>query len=237
MRKTKSILTAKNVCKSYGVGSGKTIALNDVSFEIYEGELLVIFGNSGSGKSTLLNMIGGMDKPDSGSIVVNGEDICQLNDKGLTDYRRNNVGFVFQSYNLIQELRVRENVALVADVSTDRDIADKMLDLVGLSEKKQCYPSQLSGGEQQRVSIARALAKKSSFLLCDEPTGALDYETAKQVLASIENLVRKHHKTVVMVTHTSELGKMADRTLRIKNGQIVEEKINERPINVSKLEW
>lgn len=233
----KKILNAKNVSKTYGTGSGKTAALNNVSFDIYEGELLVIFGNSGSGKSTLLNMIGGMDKPDNGSIIVNGEDICLFNDKQLTDYRRDNVGFVFQSYNLIQELSARENVALSADFSLDKEIADKMLDLVGLTDKRHCYPSQLSGGEQQRVSIARALAKKSLFLLCDEPTGALDYETAKQVLASIENLVRKHHKTVVLVTHTSELGKMADRTLRLKNGEIVEAKINDRPMHVSELEW
>lgn len=159
----KILLSAEKISKSYGTGSGRTIALADVSLNIYEGELLVIFGNSGSGKSTLLNMIGGMDRPDSGKIISSGKNICLFSDKALTDYRKNTVGFVFQSYNLIQELSVFENVELTADTSSDKNKVHGMLDIVGLAEKEKHYPAQLSGGEQQRVSIARALAKNQNF--------------------------------------------------------------------------
>ncbi len=231
------ILEAKELRKTYGSGGGAVHALSSVSLRVYNGEFLAILGSSGSGKSTLLNMLGGMDKPDSGSICFQGTELSRMNDRSLTDYRRRYVGFVFQSFNLIAELTVRENVALTADTSHDSDIVDRTLDMMGLSEKKDAYPSQLSGGQQQRVSIARALAKKSALLLCDEPTGALDYETGKQILVQLEELVRVHGKTVVIVTHTQEIGKMADRTIRMRNGKILECTENEHPISARDIEW
>ncbi len=231
------ILEAKELRKTYGSGGGAVHALSSVSLRVYDGEFLAILGSSGSGKSTLLNMLGGMDKPDSGSLCFQGKELSRMNDRGLTDYRRRYVGFVFQSFNLIAELTVRENVALTADTSNDSNIVDRTLDMMGLSEKKDAYPSQLSGGQQQRVSIARALAKKSALLLCDEPTGALDYETGKQILIQLEELVRVHGKTVVIVTHTQEIGKMADRTIRMRNGKILEYTENEHPISARDIEW
>ena len=235
--KSDIILEARDVVKKYGSGTGTTLALNGVSLKIYKGELLVIVGSSGSGKSTLLNMIGGMDRPSSGSIIVHGQNIAAFPDRKLTDYRKNEVGFVFQSFNLIQELTVKENVTLTADkVFSKRDI-ENILGIVGLKKKLNNYPAQLSGGEQQRVSIARALAKKSNFLLCDEPTGALDYETGKQILVTLQTLVRELHKTIVFVTHTQEIGTMADRILRMRNGQIIEEIVNEHPADAEDIEW
>ena len=231
------IFEAEELVKEYGSGSGITVALDHVSLKIYEGELLVILGSSGSGKSTLLNMIGGMDRPTSGTILVGGEDICTYSDRQLTAYRRERVGFVFQSFNLIQDLTARENVALTADKSGSALSVEDSLSIVALSEKQDHYPSELSGGEQQRVSIARALAKKSDFLLCDEPTGALDYETGKQVLIKLESLVREYGKTVVLVTHTQEIAAMADRVLRMRNGHIIKETVNDAPVSASLVEW
>lgn len=233
----KVLLEARGLVKQYGTGSGATLALNGVDLTIYEGELLVILGSSGSGKSTLLNMIGGMAQPTKGQILVNGEDICKFGDRKLTAYRKKTIGFVFQSFNLLQELTAEENVALTADRSRDPEIVDKVLEMVNLSAKKKKYPAQLSGGEQQRVSIARALAKQSSFLLCDEPTGALDYETGKQVLIQLETLARQYGQTVVIVTHTKEIGNMADRVVRVRNGKIVEEIINSAPVAASTIDW
>ena len=233
----KVIFEAKDLFKQYGSGSGATVALDHVSLKIYQGELLVILGSSGSGKSTLLNMIGGMDRPTSGAIYVDGNNICTYSDKQLTAYRREKVGFVFQSFNLIQELTARENVALTADKSGRSTGIDEAFSIVGLSRKQNKYPTELSGGEQQRVSIARALAKKSDFLLCDEPTGALDYETGKQVLIELEALVRKYGKTVVFVTHTQEIGTIADRVLRMRSGHMIEEIVNEAPASAADVEW
>ena len=233
----KILLEAKGLYKSYGTGEGQTIALRGVDLRIYQGELLVILGSSGSGKSTLLNMIGGMAKPTRGEIWVDGEDICRFNDRKLTSFRRDKVGFVFQSFNLIQELTAEENVALTADKLDNPNIVMDMLTLVGLAHKAKKYPSQLSGGEQQRVSIARALAKKSAFLLCDEPTGALDFETGKQVLVELEALARKHGRTVVMVTHTKEIGNMADRVIRVQNGLVVSESTNPHPAAAQTIVW
>lgn len=230
-------LEATELYKTYGTGQGQVKALNGVSMKIYDGELMVILGSSGSGKSTLLNMLGGMDKPDKGSIMVDGQDLCRLKDKGLTRYRKDKVGFVFQSFNLITELSAHENVSLTADKVSDPDIADKMLELVGLADKKDKYPTQLSGGEQQRVSIARALAKNARILLCDEPTGALDYETGKQILIELEKLSREHGQTVVIVTHTREIGRMADRVLHVRNGKILEETVNAEPVPAERIEW
>ena len=231
------LLRAEGLMKTYGAGLSAVKALNDVSLEIREGELLVILGSSGSGKSTLLNMLGGMDRPDRGSILFRGKEISRLNDRGMTAYRRKNIGFVFQSFNLIAELTVQENVALTADRSQDENIVEHTLEMLGLKEKQNRYPSQLSGGQQQRTAIARALAGRSDLLLCDEPTGALDYETGKQILIQLEKLSRVHGKTVVIVTHTQEIGKMADRVLRMKDGKIIEITENDQPIPAERIEW
>ncbi len=231
------LLRAEGLMKTYGAGLSAVKALNDVSLEIREGELLVILGSSGSGKSTLLNMLGGMDRPDRGSILFQGKEISRLNDRGLTAYRRKNIGFVFQSFNLIAELTVQENVALTADRSQDENIVEHTLEMLGLKDKQNRYPSQLSGGQQQRTAIARALAGRSDLLLCDEPTGALDYETGKQILIQLEKLSRVHGKTVVIVTHTQEIGKMADRVLRMKDGKIIEITENDQPIPAERVEW
>jgi putative ABC transport system ATP-binding protein len=231
------ILSARDLVKTYGRGEGATHALNGVSLDVREGELLAILGSSGSGKSTLLNMLGGMDKPDSGRITVGGKELTAMNERGLTNYRRRDVGFVFQSFNLIAELTARENVAMTADLSRSPHIIEEVFKTVGLSRKMNNYPTQLSGGEQQRVSIARALAKNPRLLLCDEPTGALDYETGKQILVEIEKLVRELGKTVVIVTHTKEIGRMADRVIRMRSGRIIEESENPCPISAAQIEW
>ena len=231
------LLEADHLWKSYGKGAAKVDALADVSLKIYNGELLTILGSSGSGKSTLLNSLGGMDKPDRGMINCGGLDLCQMNDRALTSYRKKNIGFVFQSFNLIAELTAKENVALTADTANDPYIVEKVFDMVGLKEKMKNYPSQLSGGQQQRVSIARALAKNPSLLLCDEPTGALDYETGKQILVELEKLVRKHGKTVVIVTHTQEIGKMSDRIIKMRNGKITDVIENDSPVPAVSVEW
>lgn len=229
----KVLLEAKDLCKKYGEGEAATVALNAVSLTVYENEFLVVLGNSGSGKSTLLNMLGGMDVPDAGEVLVNGENVCKATEKKRTRYRKTQVGFVFQSFNLIADLTAKENVSLVSDNET----ALKMLSVVGLSKKADKYPSQLSGGEQQRVSIARALAKKGDLLLCDEPTGALDYETGKQVLLELEKLHRELGKTIVLVTHTKEIARIADCVIRMKNGEIVEEFRNPSPVSVADIDW
>lgn len=230
----RSIIELNNLHKSYGTGESRIKALDGVDFEIYEGELLVILGSSGSGKTTLLNMIGGMDEPDEGSVLFEGKDIGTGRDRSLTSYRRKSVGFIFQSFNLIGELTALENVRLTAE-NTQR--AEEALDMVGLLERKGSYPSQMSGGQQQRVSIARALAKDSRILLCDEPTGALDYETGKRILEILERLCRKRNQTVVFVTHTREIGKMADRVIRMKSGKITEIIVNEKPVSAKEIDW
>ena len=231
------ILEAKNLRKTYGKGEAAVHALADVSLNIYDGELLCILGSSGSGKSTLLNMLGGMDKPDAGSIRVGEKELTEMRDKELTQYRREDVGFVFQSFNLITELTARENVAMTAVKREGDDVVRRMLELVGLGKKLDNYPTQLSGGEQQRVSIARALAKNPRLLLCDEPTGALDFETGKQILIALEKLVRVYGTTVVIVTHTQEISRMADRTVRMRSGKIIEETVNPSPLSAEVIEW
>ena len=232
-----ALLSATNLVKKYGSGPSEVRALDGVSLDIYEGELFVILGSSGSGKSTLLNMLGGMDRPDGGHLFFDGREITGFRDKDMTRYRRQNIGFVFQSFNLIAELTVKENVALTADTSKDPRIIDHTLEMMGLWEKRNNYPAQLSGGQQQRVSIARALAKNARLLLCDEPTGALDYETGKQILIQLEELCRVHGRTVVIVTHTQEIGKMADRVIRMRNGHIISEAVNENPVRAEIIEW
>lgn len=237
MKKSKEIiLSAKELRKEYGEATGKVVALNDVNFDIYNGELLVVLGSSGSGKSTLLNMIGGMDYPTSGEIIFNNENIVEYNDYKLTEYREKNIGFVFQSFNLIQELTVEENIKL-CQKEQNIDAIDEVLKVVKLDDKKDKYPRELSGGEQQRVSIARALIKDAPLLLCDEPTGALDYETGKSILIKLEELARVYHKTVVIVTHTKEIAKMADRIINMRNGEIKSIEENKKIVKAKTIEW
>ena len=229
-----SLVRLENLYKTYGSGDTAVNALSGVSFTIERGEMIVILGSSGSGKSTLLNMIGGMDVPDEGSVFFEGKRIDERGEKSLCEYRRKKVGFVFQSFNLISELTALENVRLTA---FDAKRAEEALAMVGLEDRKNSYPSMLSGGQQQRVSIARALAKDSKILLCDEPTGALDYETGKQILTVLEILCRKGKQTIVVVTHTQEIGRMADRVIRMKNGKIIEIKTNAKPQSAREIEW
>ena len=238
-RKTSNeiILQTNGLYKVYGSGENAVNALDGVDISVYAGELLVILGSSGSGKSTILNMLGGMDVPTGGEVLFQGTDIGKFSDKKLTAYRRHHVGFVFQSFNLIGELTVRENVKLTADLKSNPNIVDEMLDILGLSEKKDKYPSQLSGGPQQRVAIARALAGNADILLCDEPTGALDYETGKQILVQLQDLVRVHGKTVIIVTHTKEISTMADRVIVMKDGRVIRTEVNDTPASAEMIEW
>ena len=229
------VIEAKNLVKTYGEGEGLMYALNDVSVTVYEHDFLVILGGSGSGKSTLLNMIGAIDKVNSGEIIVNDRDITKLSDRGLTLYRRNEVGFVYQFFNLINDVTVYQNVTL-APGSRNKERALKLLDRVGLLEKKDKFPRQLSGGQQQRVAIARALNKESNILLCDEPTGALDDVSGKAVLKLLED-IHNEGKTIVLVTHTKEIAQMANRIVTMKNGKVVSDKINPHIVKAEEVEW
>lgn len=227
----------KNVCKIYHMGQTEIRALDNISFDIDKGELCVIVGPSGAGKTTLLNILGGMDAPTSGTILLDGRDISKLNARHLTDYRRTDVGFVFQFYNLVQNLTALENVELAAEICRDSLDAATTLDEVGLGDRKDNFPAQLSGGEQQRVSIARALAKNPKIILCDEPTGALDYHTGKAVLKLLQDTCRSTGKTVLIITHNSALTAIADHVIRVKNGTVVESSRNELPTPVERIEW
>ena len=231
------ILEAKNLKKEFVDGERKITALNDVNLQIKEGELVIILGPSGAGKSTLLNMIGGMDSLTSGSLKIDKEEISKYNSKQLTDYRRNTVGFVFQFYNLMPNLTAIENIELATELNKDALNPEEVLRMVGLEERKDNFPSQLSGGEQQRVSIARAIAKNPKIILCDEPTGALDYQTGKEILSLLSNLVKNEKKTVIIVTHNSALSKMANHLIKIKNGEVVLDEMNDSPIDIKDIEW
>ena len=235
MEKGVPLIEAKNLVKTYGEGEGLMYALNDVSVTVYEYDFLVILGGSGSGKSTLLNMIGAIDKVDSGQIIVNNRDIVKLNDKGLTLYRRNEVGFVYQFFNLINDVTVYQNVTL-SPGSRNKERALSLLDRVGLLDKKDKFPRQLSGGQQQRVAIARALNKDSNILLCDEPTGALDDVSGKAVLKLLED-IHNEGKTIALVTHTKEIAQMANRIITMKNGKVISDEINEPIVKAEEVEW
>ena len=226
-----------NVCKYYQMGDTRIAASDHVSFEIQKGEFCVILGPSGAGKTTVLNMLGGMDTCDEGTILLDGEKVSGFDKKRLTTYRRYDVGFVFQFYNLVQNLTARENVELAAEICRDPLPAGEMLRQVGLADRKNNFPAQLSGGEQQRVSIARALAKNPKILLCDEPTGALDYKTGKQVLALLQATCRKQGRTVIVITHNQALTAMADRVIRIKSGTVLSSQVNPHPTPVEEIEW
>lgn len=227
----------KNSYKRYKSGQSEIIANNDISFEIEKGELAIILGSSGAGKSTVLNILGGMDTNDEGNVLIDGKDISTFNDKELTNYRRNDVGFVFQFYNLVPNLTAKENVELASEIVKDALDATEVLKSVGLGERIDNFPAQLSGGEQQRVAIARAVAKNPKLLLCDEPTGALDYHTGKQVLKILQDMVRKEGATVVIVTHNQALAPIADRVIHMHDAKIRDVVLNSNPQNIETLEY
>jgi putative ABC transport system ATP-binding protein len=232
-----SFIELKNVEKTYRMGEIKIKAANGIDFTIEKGEFVVIVGPSGAGKTTVLNILGGMDKASAGTITVDGKNISDYNEKQLTSYRRDDVGFVFQFYNLVQNLTAKENVELALQISKNPLSADAVIGEVGLTERKDNFPAQLSGGEQQRVSIARALAKNPKLLLCDEPTGALDYMTGKQILKLLQEMCRKKGMTVVVITHNTAIAPMADRVIKIKNGRVSKIIENSTPVPVEQIEW
>lgn len=237
MSEQKTIVEFKDVVKTYGEGEALQYAVNHVSFTIEEGEFVVILGQSGAGKSTVLNMLGGMDQPTEGKVIIDGEEVSAMTDNQLSDFRARKIGFIFQFYNLIPSLTVYENVALTKSIVKEAENAGEMLTDVGLANHKNKFPSQLSGGEQQRVSIARALAKKPRIILGDEPTGALDSETGVIVLSLLQKQSREKNNTVILVTHNADIAKCADKVIRMKNGKIREIINNDHPLAVEEVEW
>ena len=227
----------KNVNKIYEMGEIKINALNDTNFQIEKGELVVIVGPSGAGKTTALNILGGMDTATSGRVIVDGKEVTRLKNKELIGYRRNDIGFVFQFYNLVQNLTARENVELATQICKNSLDPEQVLEKVGLKDRMNNFPSQLSGGEQQRVAIARAIAKNPKLLLCDEPTGALDYRTGKQILKLLQDTARKENMTVLIITHNAAIAPMADKIIRFKNGTAESIEINENPKSIEEIEW
>ena len=227
----------KNVGKTYGTGDVQVRALHDASFSVEKGELVVIVGPSGAGKTTLLNVLGGMDSLSSGSMFLDRQEISAFNQRQLTEYRRDDVGFVFQFYNLVGNLTAKENVELANQISKNPLDAEQILRDVGLEKRMNNFPSQLSGGEQQRVAIARALAKNPKLLLCDEPTGALDYQTGKAILQLLQDMCRKSGMTVIIITHNGALTAMADRVIKVRSGTVTSVTINEKPQDISQIEW
>ena len=232
-----SLVEFNNVYKRYKMGEVVINAVDGISFKVEEGEFAIVVGASGAGKTTVLNILGGMDSCSEGEIIVGGKDISKFKDKQLIEYRRYDIGFVFQFYNLVQNLTALENVELASEICRDPLDPKETLRSVGLGERLNNFPAQLSGGEQQRVSIARALAKNPKLLLCDEPTGALDYKTGKQVLGLLQETCRKTGRTVIVITHNTALTAMADRVIQVRSGQIVSNKVNEHPVPVEEIEW
>ncbi|WP_272508918.1 ABC transporter ATP-binding protein [Clostridium ganghwense] len=231
------ILSGKDVRKIYKMGEVEVRALDGVDFEIYKGEFVVVLGPSGSGKSTLLNMIGGMDKISSGELYYKDRQLHKINERGLTKYRREAVGFIFQFYNLMPNLNAEENVRLAAEISKEPLDPRQVLKDVGLDDRADHFPAQMSGGQQQRVAIARALAKNPDILLCDEPTGALDGKTGMLVLKLLRDFNQKYNKTVIIITHNSDISKIADRVFYIKDGKLVDVKVNENPLSPEEVNW
>ena len=227
----------KNVCKEYEMVEIKIKALDNTNFQIEKGELVVIVGPSGAGKTTALNILGGMDTATSGNVIVDGKEVTKLKNKELIGYRRDDIGFVFQFYNLVQNLTAVENVELATQICKDSLDPESVLEKVGLKHRMNNFPSQLSGGEQQRVAIARAIAKNPKLLLCDEPTGALDYKTGKQILKLLQDTARKENMTVLIITHNGALAPMADKVIHFKNGTAEKVEINENPKPVEEIEW
>ena len=232
-----AFIELKNVVKSYTMGDVTIYANNGVNFKVNKGEFTVIVGASGAGKTTILNMLGGMDTPTSGTILVDGHNIATYDDKQLTDYRRDDIGFVFQFYNLVQNLTALENVELASQISKDPLNSLDILERVGLGGRKDNVPAQLSGGEQQRVAIARAIAKNPKLLLCDEPTGALDYQTGKSILGLLRSMCDNYGMTVIVITHNSALAPMADQVIHLKNGKVEKQEYNEHPESIDNIEW
>ena len=227
----------EDVRKTYHMGEVEIHALQEASFEVEQGELCVIVGPSGAGKTTLLNILGGMDTLTSGRVLLGEEEVSSFDQKRLTTYRRHDIGFVFQFYNLVPNLTALENVELAAQICKEPLDAAQVLEMVGLSHRKDNFPAQLSGGEQQRVAIARALAKNPKLLLCDEPTGALDYNTGKAILKLLQDMSRQKGMTVIIITHNSALTAMADRVIKVKNGTVTSQKLNPNPVPVEEIEW
>ncbi len=232
-----SFISFKDVKKTYKMGEVEIHALNGVTFDIKEGEFVIIAGASGAGKSTILNLLGGMDTVTSGQITVDGSVISDYSEKQMTLYRRYDVGFVFQFYNLVQNLTLKENVELATQITKNPLDIEKTIDMVGLTDRISNFPAQLSGGEQQRVAIARALAKNPKLLLCDEPTGALDYVTGKQVLKVLQDACRQQHKTVIVITHNLALTPMGDKVIKVRSGKIESIEINPHPMDVERIEY
>ena len=232
-----SYIKFENIVKEYKTGDVTIKALDNTNFEIEKGELVVIVGPSGAGKTTTLNILGGMDSPTRGKVIIDGKDISHCNRKQLTEYRRNDIGFVFQFYNLVQNLTALENVELATEISKKPLDPRTVLKGVGLEKRMLNFPAQLSGGEQQRVAIARAVAKNPKILLCDEPTGALDYKTGKQILKLLQDTCRENNMTVIIVTHNAALAPMADKVIYFKNGTAESVEINSNPLPVEQIEW
>lgn len=232
-----SFISFSHVRKDYKMGEVTIKALEDVNFEIEKGELTVILGSSGAGKTTALNILGGMDAATGGTVFVDGTDLTACNKKALTRYRREDIGFVFQFYNLVPNLTALENVELASQICKDSLDAASVLEKVGLKERMSNFPAQLSGGEQQRVAIARAIAKNPKLLLCDEPTGALDYATGKQILQLLQDTCRKENMTVLIITHNSALAPMADKVIRFKSGKVTDIAVNPNPLPIEQIEW
>lgn len=232
-----SYIEFQNITKEYNTGGNAIFALKDASFSVEKGELAIILGASGAGKTTALNILGGMDTATSGHVMVDGSDITTYRKKQLTQYRRTDIGFVFQFYNLVPNLTALENVELASQICNDSLNAEQTLAKVGLEQRIKNFPAQLSGGEQQRVSIARALAKNPKLLLCDEPTGALDYNTGKQILQLLQDTCRREKITVLIITHNSALAPMADRLIQFKNGTVISETSNPTPVPIAEIEW
>ncbi len=227
----------ENVTKKYKMGEVSITALDDTNFDIEKGELVVIVGPSGAGKTTTLNILGGMDTATTGKVYIDNKEITKLNRKQLIKYRRNEIGFVFQFYNLVQNLTAKENVELATQLCPNALNVDEILDKVGLSDRKDNFPSQLSGGEQQRVAIARAIAKNPKLLLCDEPTGALDYKTGKSILKLLQDMAKTEDMTVIIITHNTAIAPMADKIIYFKNGTAEKVEINQNPISIENIEW